>query len=596
MSTFANPVLSGCHPDPSVCRVGADYYLVTSTFEYWPGLPIFHSRDLVNWTPIGHAIDRPDQVDLSTVPSSGGLFAATIRHHDGLFFVTCTLVHGQGRRGNFVLTASDPAGPWSDPFWLDEAPGIDPSVFFDDDGRAWLTGTRLAEPGLWPGQTDVWLRELRIERDPVAITVVDEEHLVWRGALQGAVWAEGPHLYRVDGRYYLLAAEGGTEYDHAVSVAVADVVTGPYVGNPANPVLTHRHLGRSFSVTGVGHADLVEHTDGTWWAVALGSRPVGASGAQPLGRETFLVPVEWQGGWPVFAPGVGHIAARFEAPSVARPAVAEPGTARLSTRRISPALPAPWKFVRTTSESRAVFSSGPDAFDLVPRPVTLADVSAPTFVARRQQHHRAAFEATFTCWFDADTVAGLAVRQSESEWISLSIGPVAGPGPVHRENPVERSDDAGGFVHAGPDAGAVDLTLALTLTLTECRGGVEHILAQRSIRVPASVERPDPAVTVFVETCDGGYSFGARVSEARLPASPSSESAVHFADVDGTFLTSPFAGGFLGLWLGVFAFSRPAPARGAPTDPHGVVPVPPGAVPSSRPAVVHVSNVHYEPR
>lgn len=291
MSTanVVNPVLPGCHPDPSVCRVGADFYLVTSTFEYFPGIPVFHSRDLVHWRPIGHVLDRPSQVDLGTVASSEGIFAATIRHHQGRFYVVTTLVGGTDRGGTFVVTATDPAGPWSDPVWLDDAPGVDPSLFFDDDGRAWCTGTRLAEPGEWEGQTDVWLREF----DAAQLTLTGPEHLLWRGALHGAVWAEGPHLYTVDGRYYLLAAEGGTEHGHAVSVARADHVTGPYTGNPANPVFTHRHLGRDFPVVGVGHADLVRTAEGHWWAVLLGSRPYG--GYHPnLGRETFLVPVRWR--------------------------------------------------------------------------------------------------------------------------------------------------------------------------------------------------------------------------------------------------------------------------------------------------------------
>lgn len=654
--TFINPVLPGCHPDPSTCRVGDDYYLVTSTFEYWPGLPVFHSRDLVHWRQIGHAIDRPDQVDLSTVPSSGGLFAATIRHHDGLFFLTCTLVHGQGRRGNFVLTASDPAGPWSDPFWLDEAPGIDPSLFFDHDGRAWMTGTRLAEPGLWPGQTDIWLRELRIERAPMAITLVGEEHLLWRGALAGAVWAEGPHLYRVDGRYYLVAAEGGTERDHAVSVAVADAVTGPYAGNPRNPVLTHRHLGRGFDVTGVGHADLVEHTDGTWWAVVLGSRRIGSAGAQPLGRETFLVPVDWQDGWPVFAPGVGHVAAPFEAPAPRHPTAFEAPAPRnpaangtpapqqsaqfavaRSTRAVSPsgaasddptpppnssAGPSSWTFVRTTPEPRAIFTSNPEAFDLIPRPVTLSDVGAPTFVARRQQHHRAAFEATFTVWSDPGVVAGLAVRQSESDWISLSVTPLADPAPAAVSPGEATAADAGDAARAGDAAGRrdagrvspVERAVSFTLTLTESRAGAERLLAEQSIRALVSPGKPDPQVTVFIETVGGHYSFGARHPAHDPSASEPPEPEIRLADVDGAFLTSPVAGGFLGLWLGVFAFSRPPSGSSAPAGFHGRAPTHPDAA-SNRPtgflgliperlgeargpvpSVVRVSNARYEPR
>ena len=157
MTTAPNPVLPGCYPDPSICRVGEDYYLVTSTFEYFPGLPVFHSRDLGSWEQLGHVVDRADQLNFDGIASSGGLYAPTIRHHDGMFWVVCTLVDQQdeSRGGNFLMTATDPAGPWSGPVWLD-AEGIDPSIFFDDDGRAWLHGTRRAREPQWPDQTEVW--------------------------------------------------------------------------------------------------------------------------------------------------------------------------------------------------------------------------------------------------------------------------------------------------------------------------------------------------------------------------------------------------------------------------------------------------------
>ncbi|MFS0700399.1 family 43 glycosylhydrolase [Cellulomonas sp. 179-A 4D5 NHS] len=148
MGSARNPILPGCYPDPSICRVGEDYYLVTSTFEYLPGLPVHRSRDLVSWEPVGHAIHRPGQLDLTGVRSSHGLFAPTLRHHHGTFWLICTLV-GQPEGapgGNFYVTATDPAGPWSDPVWLDES-GIDPSFLFDDDGRVWVHGTRRSRSG-----------------------------------------------------------------------------------------------------------------------------------------------------------------------------------------------------------------------------------------------------------------------------------------------------------------------------------------------------------------------------------------------------------------------------------------------------------------
>lgn len=300
-----NPVLPGFYPDPSVCRVDGDdgtwFYLVNSTFEYLPGLPVHRSRDLLSWELIGHVIDRPGQINLSTVRDSGGLFAPTIRHDGTRFLVVCTLVGGaEGASGNFVVTAENAAGPWSDPIWWD-MDGIDPSIMIEPDGSMWAHGTRLAPLPEWAQQTEVWVRRL----DNETLVPDTEETIVWSGALRGAIWSEGPHLLRRNGFVYLLAAEGGTSFHHAIVVARAESPLGPFVGNPANPVLTHRNLGRATPVTNVGHADLVEAQDGSWWAVCLATRAWDS--CDLLGRETFLVPVTWENDWPVFAPGEGQL-------------------------------------------------------------------------------------------------------------------------------------------------------------------------------------------------------------------------------------------------------------------------------------------------
>lgn len=308
MTLITNPILPGCYPDPSICRVGDDFYLITSTFEYLPGLPIFHSRDLTQWRQIGHVIDREGMLNYFGIKSSGGLFAPTIRYDPftKLYYVVCTLVAENAEqrdfrapKGNFVVTAKNPAGPWSDPIWLQKE-GIDPSLFFDVDGRIWLHGTRLADPGEWDDQTEVWLQEL--DRD--TLLPIGQEYVLWTGALKGAVWAEGPHIYRIGSYYYLLTAEAGTEFHHAISIARSKNIIGPYEGNRGNPVLTHRNLGRTYPVMGVGHADLVQGLDGAWWAVLLAMRLYGGYHYN-LGRETFLVPVTWEDDWPVFVPGVG---------------------------------------------------------------------------------------------------------------------------------------------------------------------------------------------------------------------------------------------------------------------------------------------------
>ncbi|NCC50507.1 MAG: glycoside hydrolase family 43 protein, partial [Spartobacteria bacterium] len=253
-TNFRNPVLPGFHPDPSVCRVGGDYYLVTSSFEYFPGVPIYHSRDLVHWRALGHCLTRPSQLPLQRAPSSAGIYAPTIRHHDGVFYMVTTNVSGGG---NFFVTARDPAGPWSDPVWLDQ-PGIDPSLLFDD-GRVYLL-TSIGGADGYIGQS-----ELDIATGVRKTKVIN----IWRGT--GGQYPEAPHMYKIHGRYYLMIAEGGTDWGHMETIAVSDDPWGPFVPCPHNPILTHRSTCRPIQCT--GHADLIEAQDGSWWLFFLGTRP-----------------------------------------------------------------------------------------------------------------------------------------------------------------------------------------------------------------------------------------------------------------------------------------------------------------------------------
>lgn len=511
MTRVANPLLPGCHPDPSICRVGDDYYLVTSTFEYLPGLPVFHSRDLVGWEQIGHVVDRPGQLDYTGIASSGGLYAPTIRHHDGLFWLVCTLVDQQDatRGGNFVMTATDPAGPWSDPVWLD-ADGIDPSIFFDDDGRVWVHGTRLARDPQWHDQTEVWVREL----DRTTLSLVGPEHVIWNGALKDVVWAEGPHLYRIDGTYYLLAAEGGTEFHHAVSVARAEHVTGPYVGNRANPVLTHRHLGHGADVVGVGHADLVQAADGSWWATLLGMRTVGGY-HYPLGRETFLVPVTWEDGWPVFAPGVGRVPATVDVPFASPPAQgAVPGS---TSGAVGPG-DLRWTSVRALPAE--VAQPRGDGWELPLRPGTLADLDVPAFLGLRQQHLDLDLRVTLRARLRAGEEVGLAVRQSERDHVRLAVTGTDDEADTGTET-------GGGTTH---------------VALVHRRDGVERTIGEATLRGVVG-----SGLTLTLR---------ARGTEIELLAGLVGQEPVSLGLADPRTLDSVATGGFLGLWLGVYATSN----------------------------------------
>ena len=295
---IVNPILRGMYPDPSVCRVDGTYYLVNSTFEYLPGIPIHASTDLKTWTLVGHAVHDPGQFDYSSVADSGGMFAPTLRHHEGVFYLVCTHMGDEAK--NFYVTATDPAGPWSAPVILPDARGIDPSLFFHE-GRAWWIGCREVEPQRFDGETEVWMRELDLERGEL----VGPETIIWTRTMYRAVWAEGPHLYERDGWFYLLTAEGGTAFEHSVMIARSRDLAGPYLPAKTNPILTHRHLGHGVDVQFVGHAELFEGDNDEWWMAMLAVRPI--DGHHVLGRETHLARVLWEDGWPVVNPGLGRL-------------------------------------------------------------------------------------------------------------------------------------------------------------------------------------------------------------------------------------------------------------------------------------------------
>jgi hypothetical protein len=280
----ATPIVPGFHPDPSVCRVGDDYYLVNSSFEYLPGVPIFHSRDLANWQQLGNVLDRPEQLSLPSSRGGGGIYAPTLRHHDGRFWMITTNIN-QVRAGHLIVSATDPAGPWTTPVYTKGAVGIDPDLFWDADGTCYLTWTTgWGNPPIMQAVIDPQTGKLLSEPRGVA-------------AGTGLASPEGPHLYRRGDWYYLLLAEGGTERGHAVTIARSRTVSGPFDWNPANPILTHRST--THPVQNTGHADLVEIPEG-WAMVYLGVRPVGPTPGYHLnGRETFLAGVHWVDDWPV---------------------------------------------------------------------------------------------------------------------------------------------------------------------------------------------------------------------------------------------------------------------------------------------------------
>ena len=317
---FKNPILPGGYPDPSICRVGDEFIMVNSSFEYFPALPIHKSKDLVNWELVGYGLNRSEQVsgqiNLIDVQSNGGIHAPTIRFHNGKYHIISTTVYydeikQRATATNFIITSTNPKGPWSNPIVIKGAPGIDPDIFFDDDGRVWYTGNHQPSDPTFSGETEIWMQEL----DPNSFQLIGKRFFVWRGAC-GGVWAEGPHIYKKEGNYYLLIAEGGTSFNHSIMVAVSDKITGPYVSNERNPIFSSRHLSYDNWVHSTGHGDLVELQDGRWYIVMLGIRG-DVDRKSNMGRETFIAPVYWEREpyewknnkilWPVVAPQTGRI-------------------------------------------------------------------------------------------------------------------------------------------------------------------------------------------------------------------------------------------------------------------------------------------------
>lgn len=396
MQTFTNPILPGFYPDPSVCRVGRDYYLVTSSFSYFPGVPIFHSRDLVHFRQLGHCLNRRSQLELGEGPTSGGIFAPTIRFHQGTFYVTTTNVTSGG---NFIVTASAPEGPWSEPIFVAQ-PGIDPSLYFDDDGSVYYT---TSHEGALQSRIDVTTGAL-----------LSEPKIVWRGT--GGQYPEGPHLYKRHGYYYLLLSEGGTEYGHMITMARSRSPWGPFEPCAHNPLLTHRSY-RS-PIQGTGHADLVDTPEGDWFAVALAFRPKGYPPAYHLGRETYLCPVRWPDeGFPRFG-NDGHIELEHETSLQLEPAAELPSRDDFEGRELSHS----YNYLRNPDLALYSLDERPGYLRLRGSAQGLDDLASPAWVGQRQRHFQVSVS---TCLeFEATTPreeAGLVARMDEHHHYELFV-------------------------------------------------------------------------------------------------------------------------------------------------------------------------------
>lgn len=493
LPAYHNPILPGFHPDPSICRVGEWYYLAVSSFTYFPGVPLYKSLDLVNWQAVGPALNRPSQFPPSPQRHSQGIFAPTLRHDGHRFYLITTNVGGCG---TFVVTADAIEGPWSDPVVLEDAPGIDPSLYFEN-GRAWVTGTADAPDGpKYYGNNEIWLREW----DPQTGAWKGPRIGLWRGAVRDAVWPEGPHLYKRGDWYYLMISEGGTADDHAVTIARSRSIEGPYEGYRKNPFLTHRHLGRAYPVMGVGHADLVETPEGAWWMVLLGSRPHSGGGTN-RGRETFLAPVTWEDDWPVVAAGQGVVPSSGPWPTAGvHPWPGQDPSGAFDGFE-APRLDHGWTFLRCPATEVHSLSARPGWLRLLGQDEGPGTKATQAWVGRRVQH---------------------------ASWVAQTRLDGAALGAARAGLCVFQSDD----YHLRLDVAAGRLVLVARIK------GEETTLAQAA-GVPTHLEL----------TCRG-HRYTARWSAG--------DEWHTLGEADGGFLTTEVAGGFVGCMVGPFAVQGPA--------------------------------------
>jgi len=488
---YHNPIISGFHPDPSICCAGEDYFLVTSSFEYFPGVPLFHSRDLIHWRQIGYCLDRAGQLPLDQVRSSGGIFAPTIRYHAGTFYMVTTNITA---KGNFYVTTQDPFGSWSDPIWVAQD-GIDPSLLFDDNGRTYLTTTGfMSDPEDTARKVPVIQQS---EIDIVTGALLTKPRPIWGGT--GGSFPEGPHLYPINGQYYLMIAEGGTEYGHLETMARSHSPWGPWESCPHNPVLTHRSTASPIQAT--GHTDLTQASDGSWWLVCLGIRPSGMPRAHHLGRETFLAPVTWDSsGWPHVGDG-GHIALEMDGPHL--PPVAWESPAGRD-HFDAPQLGRAWNFIGNPDSASVSLTERPGWLRLLGNAKRLDDGTGVVFVGRRQEHFSCAVETAF----DYDPAcdgeeAGLSVWMNPRHHYDLSLTRGAGQRRIHVRGRI---------------------------------GSLATIVAEQPL--------PDGPVTLFIRADRYSYEFGFKTQGA-------SEHVL--ATLESRYLSSEVAGGFTGVYVALFA-------------------------------------------
>ncbi|MFO7255617.1 MULTISPECIES: glycoside hydrolase family 43 protein [Limnochorda] len=423
MARITNPILTGFNPDPSICRAGEDYYIAVSTFEWFPGVGIYHSKDLKHWRLVARPLNRLSQLDMRGNPDSGGVWAPALSYADGRFWLIYTdvkVVDGQWKDcHNYLVTSETIDGEWSDPIYLNGS-GFDPSLFHDDDGRKYLVNMvwdhRVGRHNFYGIALQEYSHEER--------RLVGPRKIIFKGT--DVKLTEAPHLYKIDGYYYLMTAEGGTRYEHQVTLARAKNIWGPYEVHPDNPLLTSYPYPRN-PLQKAGHASMVQTHTGEWFLVHLTGRPLpkedepllAPRGYCPLGRETAIQRLEWRDGWP-YVVGGNQPSLEIEGPQIPE-------------HPWEPDYPEKDDF--DSDQLNLHFQTlriplGPDILSLTDRPghlrlygrESLTSKFTQAFVARRWQHFN--FVAETKVAFEPETfqqAAGLACYYNTENWTILQL-------------------------------------------------------------------------------------------------------------------------------------------------------------------------------
>jgi alpha-N-arabinofuranosidase len=416
---FYNPILQGCYPDPAITRKGDDYFLVNSSFAMFPGVPIFHSNDLVNWTQVGHVLDRPSQLKVHDTGISAGVYAPAIKYNpnnDTFYMITTQFA---GDFGNIVVKTKDPFEGWSDPYKL-QFNGIDPSLFFDEDGKAYVVHNDAPDHGkeLYNGHRVIKIWEYDLENDQV---IAGTDKIIVDGGVdlsKKTIWIEAPHIYKKNDKYYLMCAEGGTGDWHSEVIFISDNPRGPYKPAPSNPILTQRHFpqDRPDKVDWAGHADIVEGPDGKYYGVFLAIRP-NEKDRVNNGRETFILPVDWSGEFPVFENGLVPMETKLKMPKgvgnkTGKDGFFPNGNFTFTENFTSEKLDYRWIGLRGPRED--FISTTKNGLQIKPFAVNIKEVKPTSTLFHRQQHDNFSFETTlnYTPATEKD-LAGLVALQNE---------------------------------------------------------------------------------------------------------------------------------------------------------------------------------------